>query len=359
MHPILESPRRLLLYLLAWLPLLGLLVYAMWASGGMTWQDAAAVLAPACLVYAFACLSPWYLCGTMPLRASNWQGLMLTFGAASVVCSLVLVGGAWVAASALAQAGKLAGLEQRLHGHMALLFGWGVLLYLLSTGLHYAVMAVEASQQAERRAAEARTLAREAELQALRMQLNPHFLFNSLHSISALATQDGPRAREMCVRLADFLRHSLDLGSRESIPLRQELALAKSYLQVEQVRFGERLRVVEEIEAACQDCSVPALLLQPLVENAVKHGVVGMIEGGSIRLAVQQSGGAVCISIENGFDAEMPAPRNLGMGLSHVRRRLQVRYGEEATFDAGVYGRVYRVALRFPCESPMASSSLA
>jgi LytS/YehU family sensor histidine kinase len=95
------------------------------------------------------------------------------------------------------------------------------------------------------------------------------------------------------------------------------------------------------------------------VENAVKHGVAGMLEGGAIRLAVEQMGGAVCITVENGFDPEMPAPRNLGMGLSHVRRRLEVRYGEEASFDAGVYGSVYRVVLRFPCESPMASSSLA
>jgi len=359
MHPILESPRRLLLYLLAWIPLLGLLVDAMWASGGITWLDAVVVLAPACLVYAFACLSPWYICGTVPLGPANWQSLALTFGVASVVCSLVLVGGAWLTASAVAQTGKMAGLEQRLHGHLGLLFGLGVLLYLLSAGLHYAALAVEASREAERRAAEARTLVREAELQALRIQLNPHFLFNSLHSIAALATLDGARAREMCVRLADFLRASLGLGSRENIPLREELALAKSYLEVEQVRFGERLRVVEEIEAACQDCAVPALLLQPLVENAVKHGVAGMVEGGSIKLSVERSGGAVAITLENGFDPEMPAPRSLGMGLAHVRRRLQVRYGEEASFDAGVYGRVYRVVLRFPCESPMASSSLA
>ena len=358
MHPILESSRRLLSYLLAWVPLLALLMYVMWASGGMSWQDAAVVLVPSCLVYAFACLSPWYICGTVPLRLSHWSNIAMTFGVASVACSLVLVGGAWMTASAVVQAGKLPGLEQRLHGHLGLLFGLGILLYLLSSGLHYAALAVEESHAAERRAAEARTLAREAELQALRVQINPHFLFNSLHSISALATQDGVRAREMCVKLADFLRNSLGLGSRESIPLREELALAKSYLEVEQVRFGARLCVIEEIEAACQDCGIPALLLQPLVENAVKHGVAGMLEGSAIRLAVQRSGAAVSITLENGFDPEMPAPRNLGMGLEHVRRRLQVRYGEEASFDAGVFGSVYRVVLRFPCESPMASSSL-
>ncbi|HUI54440.1 MAG TPA: histidine kinase [Bryobacteraceae bacterium] len=350
MHPLLESPRRMLLYLLAWIPVLALLAYVMWASGGMTWTDASAVLAPACLVYAFVCLSPWYLCSAQPLQAANWANLAFLFGGAAVACSLLLVGGAWLAAVALSPIGKLAGLDQRLHGRLGLLFGIGVLLYLLSAGLHYGAMAVENSREAERRAAEARTLAREAELQALRIQINPHFLFNSLHSISALATLDGARAREMCIRLADFLRNSLRLGSRESIPLNEELALAKSYLEVEQVRFGERLRVVEKIEAACQDCAVPALLLQPLVENAVKHGIAGMVEGGSIRLSVERRGEAVRITLENGFDPEMPAQRNLGLGLSQVRRRLQVRYGEEASLEAGSDDGVYRVVLRLPCE---------
>ena len=359
MHPILESPRRILLYMTAWLPILGLLTYVMWASGKMTWTDGAAVLTPACAVYAFACLSPWYLCSTQPLRFANWQGLLATFGAAALVCSLVLVGGAWMTASALVQLKVLPGLEQRLAGHLGLLLGMGMLLYLMSSGLHYAALAMMESRDAERRAAEARTLAREAELASLRTQLNPHFLFNSLHSISTLATQDGARARVMCIRLADFLRTSLGLGSRDSVPLGEELALAKSYLEVEQVRFGDRLRVVEEIEAGCRECAVPALLLQPLVENAVKHGIAGLVEGGSIRLAVERSGGAVAITVENGFDAEMPPPRSLGMGLSHVRRRLEVRYGEAATLDARAYGELYRVVLRFPCESPIASSSLA
>jgi two-component system, LytTR family, sensor histidine kinase AlgZ len=359
MHPILESPKRILIYLAAWTPMLMLLAYVLWASGGVSWRDALAVLAPACLIYAFACLSPWYICSTQPLQVGNWQSLAVTFGGAAVACSLVLVGGAWLTASALVQSGLLPGLDQRMQGHLGLLFGMGVLLFLLSSGLHYGALAVEAARNAERRAAEARTLAREAELQSLRFQLNPHFLFNSLHSISALATQDGARAREMCIRLAGFLRSSLGMGSSESIPLREELALAKSYLEVEQVRFGSRLQVVEEIAPTCEECAIPALLLQPLVENAVKHGIAGMLEGGSIRLAVEPSDGDVSITLENGFDPEMPAPRSLGIGLDHVRRRLEVRYGERATFHAGVFGEIYRVVLRFPCESSMASRSRA
>jgi LytS/YehU family sensor histidine kinase len=184
------------------------------------------------------------------------------------------------------------------------------------------------------------------------MQINPHFLFNSLHSIAALATQDGARARDMCIRLSDFLRSSLALSGRESIPLSEELALARSYLVVEQVRFGARLNFVEDIETGCESCFIPALLLQPLMENAVKHGVAGMVDGGEIRLSVRNREGEVLIMVENAFDPDAPPPTRLGIGLTHVRRRLEVRYGSAAHFEAASSGAgQYRVELRFPCES--------
>ncbi|HUP03475.1 MAG TPA: histidine kinase, partial [Bryobacteraceae bacterium] len=285
MHPILASPRRLALYALAWIGVLALLASATWESSTAAWLDAAAALAPACALALFICLSPFYMCRSLPLGGSSVWNLLGAFGAAGAACGGLF---AW---SARETAALLK--SKPLQGMAPFWFAMGVFLYLLSAGLHYAALAVASSRQSERRAAEARTLAREAELQALRMQINPHFLFNSLHSISALATADGARAREMCVRLAGFLRSSLGLGERANIPLSEELALARSYLEVEQVRFGARLRVEEEIEPECEGCQVPALLLQPLVENAVKHGVAGMLEGGAIRLAVERSGEAV------------------------------------------------------------------
>jgi LytS/YehU family sensor histidine kinase len=284
------------------------------------------------------------------LRLGHVEGLVGTWIAAAAIAGLILTGAARLAEYFLHPAVRL---------RLPLLFAMGALLYLLSAGIHYAVLAAEESHEAERRTAEARTLARESELQALRMQLNPHFLFNSLHSISALATVDGPRAREMCIRLADFLRSSLRLGECETIPLKEELALARSYLEVEQVRFGARLAVEERIEPGCEDCGVPALLLQPLVENAVKHGIAGLVEGGTIRLEAHRRGPVVAILLENAFDPESAAGGSLGLGLRNVRRRLRVRYGEEAEMEAGPAGDCYRVSLRLPCESPMASNKRA
>jgi two-component system, LytTR family, sensor histidine kinase AlgZ len=348
MHPLLVR-RRLLLYLLAWLPILALLAYIARAAGGLSWKDSTQVLAPGCLAYAFVCLTPWYVCRTRPLRPSSFAPLVFAHVAAAAAASLILVGIVWLTANL--GGWRLPQLPE--------LFGMGALLYLLSVGLHYAALAAVASGEAEKRAAEARMLAREAELQALRVQINPHFLFNSLHSISALATADGVRAREMCLRLAEFLRSSLGLGRRESISLREELLLARSYLDVEQIRFGDRLRFEQEAGDACLDCQVPPLLLQPLVENAVKHGIAGMVEGGAIRLQAGREGPEVRITLENAFDPESVPRNSLGLGLAHVRRRLEVRYGREALVEAGSSDGVYRVVLRFPCESPMASSSRA
>jgi two-component system, LytTR family, sensor histidine kinase AlgZ len=349
MHPLLVRRRRLVAYLLAWVPILALLSYVDWSAGGPRWTDGAEVLAPAVLFYAFVCLTPWYVCRSRPLRPSSIGALAFTHAGAAFAASLILAGSVWLSANLL----------NKPLPRLPVLYGIGVLLYLVSVGLHYAALAAAASSEAEKRAAEARELAREAELEVLRIQINPHFLFNSLHSISALTTADGIRAREMCVRLADFLRTSLGLGKRESISLREELALARSYLEVERIRFGDRLQFDQQIGDTCLDCMVPPLLLQPLVENAVKHGISSLVEGGAIRLEAGRDGPDVRITLENAFDPEAAPRRSLGMGLNHVKRRLEVRYGKEAQFETGADGSVYRVVLRFPCESPMASSSRA
>jgi hypothetical protein len=349
MHPILATRGRTLLYLAGWMPVLVLLDYLMWASGSTSWGRNAAVLGPACLLFAFACLSPWPMCRVRPLRLADAAVLAVTWAGAAAAASATFTATVWAM-------GRLEGLPAT---HLDLLFGVGILLYLLSAGLHYASLAAEASREASLAVAEAHALARDAELHALRMQINPHFLFNSLHSIAALATTDGVRAREMCIKLSDFLRSSLGLGERDSIPLREELALARSYLEVEQVRFGARLEFSEDIQESCQSCAVPVLLLQPLVENAVKHGIAGLVEGGAIRLSVERLGATVRVAVENGFDPDAPPPNRLGMGLPQVRRRLELRYGGAASMEAGGRAGVYRVELRFPCESPIASSSRA
>jgi LytS/YehU family sensor histidine kinase len=216
-----------------------------------------------------------------------------------------------------------------------------ILLYLLAIALHYVVLAVQSRREAE-------LLAREAELKALKAQINPHFLFNSLHSISALTSVDASRARDMCIRLSDFLRNSLRLGERTTIPFSEELALARTYLEVEQVRFGQRLRVAQDIEEGCGDCEVPPLLVQPLVENAIKHGIAMLVDGGEISMSGRCSADNLRFVIENPFDPEAPSTRRNGIGLANVRNRLEARYGNAARMEVQVEKDRYRVTLSLP-----------
>jgi hypothetical protein len=351
MHPLLVSGTALAIYLAGWVPLAALLVYVLEASGSLGWEASAAIVIPACVVYAFVCLSPWYVVRMTPLRGSAMTRILATNFGAAVTGSILLLAIARGMAVLLSRFATFHAVDQRFRPHAPLLFGMGVLIYLLSAGMHYSMASVEESKEALNREMQALVAARDAELKALKAQINPHFLFNSLNSISALAGIDAARAREMCVRLSDFLRSSLRMGERETVPLNEELELAHNYLGVEQVRFGSRLRVEQEIGPGCDACLVPPLLLQPLVENAVKHGIASLVDGGAVRIEARLVENALHIAVENPFDPEGAAARKNGLGLQIVRRRLLARYGDRADMVTDCGERSYRVEILLPYET--------
>jgi sensor histidine kinase YesM len=340
---------RLALYLLLWLPFALLLTYLLVMMGRLGWGESAVLSLPLALLYALICLAPWYMCRVLPLDgAAPALKILGNHLAAAVVAGLI-----WIVLAkglALLLGRYLFGrLNERLSAQLPLLFGIGVLLYLLSVALHYVLLSMESSKEAETREQEALTLARESELKALKAQINPHFLFNSLNSISALATVDGQRAREMCIKLSDFLRSTLKLGENQSISLAEELALARAYLDVEQVRFGARMRVEIEANGDCGRCVVPSLLLQPLMENAVKHGIAGLVDGGTIRLEAHCCDGRLQLKVANEFDPDAPAIPRHGLGLRNVRDRLRALHENRARVDTFVTSGHFTVELELPC----------
>jgi two-component system sensor histidine kinase AlgZ len=340
MHPVFRSRTTFLLYLAAWIPLGAMLGFVLSKSAPLNWEESASITAPLTLVLALISLSPWYSCRFLPLGSTPvWKLLLNHLLAAGVVGGASLVVARVLAA---VFATGFPGLDQRFQQGRPVLGSLAILLYLLAIALHYALLAVRSSRESE-------VLAREAELRALKAQINPHFLFNSLHSISALTTIDPAKARDMSIRLSDFLRSSLRLGERVTIPFSEELALARTYLDVEQVRFGERLRVVENIESECGDCEVPPLLVQPLVENAIKHGIATLVDGGEISMRGRRTADTLRFVIENPFDPEAPSTRKNGIGLANVRNRLEARYGNAARLEIEVEGERYRVVLSLPC----------
>jgi hypothetical protein len=335
MHPVFQRPSRLGWYLLSWIPFEVGTVYLWALPAGFTVGPGILATLPVTLYWALACLAPWNVCRQFPLRGTPpWKLWLAHLGAAafaSIVGANIASGMAYVL-----------GNSARIKSSLPFLLELGVLWYLTSVGIHYALLAVEDSRRAE-------ILAREAELRALKAQVNPHFLFNSLNSISALTAVDAERAREMCIRLADFLRATLGLGEKQSIAWRDELALTQSYLDVEQVRFGERLKVRIDAADACNGCQVPPLVLQPLVENAVKHGIATLVDGGSIQVEGRAVNGILAVTVENPFDPDAPkARKSSGLGLRNVRDRLEARYGSAARLETSVDNGRFRAELRLP-----------
>jgi two-component system, LytTR family, sensor histidine kinase AlgZ len=227
----------------------------------------------------------------------------------------------------------------------------GLLLFLLAAALHYLLVAFEDSRRAETEALRFQILSREAELRALRAQIHPHFLFNSLNSINALIGSRPEEARRVCVLLAGFLRRSLALGTRERVPLAEELALAEDLLAIEKVRFGARLHFAPLVEEAALACLVPPLLLQPLVENAVTHGIAQCLEGGTVRLLARRRGERLLVAIENPRDAGAPARKGTGIGIENVRRRLETLYGREAELRLQRDGDSFQIELELPARA--------
>jgi two-component system sensor histidine kinase AlgZ len=356
MHPILSNLRRFVLYLIAWIPLAALLAYLMDVTAALTWRQALAMSFPLCLLYAFVCLSAWYPCRATPFDRSSISKLLQVHVIGALVASFLWILAAELLARSLSETAYFAELAVRLPRIFPLLFGTGVLFYLLAVNFYYVLFAVEASKEAEGRVMQARVLARDAELRALKAQVNPHFLFNSLNSISALTSSDPARAREMCILLGDFLRRTLGLGEKLSIPLEEEMSLIHAFLAVEKIRFGARLHMEENIDAAALPFDVPPLLLQPLVENAIAHGVANLVDGGWIRLGVKYENGALRIAVENLFDPEAPVRRRNGVGLANVRQRLKARYPNRASFSANAEGDHFRVAISLPAEKEAPSS---
>ena len=349
MHPILGSAGRRNLYLASW-AVIGALGAVAWsaANPGAGITVALAVVVPPSLVLAFVCLSARYVCRAAPPEAASLGRTLAMHAGAGMVAAAV-----WAAAWA-GWTGVLAGLPafgdavRLTPALLSAVATAGVLLFWLSSLLHYLLAAFEQSRRAEARELGLEVLAREAELRALRAQIDPHFLFNGLQSISALTSADPAGARRMCLRLADFFRSSVRLGAEDAIRLEEEMAMVRAYLDIERVRYGSRLESEVVLEPGCGSCRVPPLILQPLVENAVRHGIRPLVDGGVVRVTARCDEAAVRVRVRNPFDPEAAAQAGTGVGLANVERRLAARFGREAVARWRREDGWFQVDLRFP-----------
>jgi two-component system sensor histidine kinase AlgZ len=230
-------------------------------------------------------------------------------------------------------------------------FGLGMVLYGLSAVAHYLAIEFQRARAAERLQLESQLMAQEAELRMLRTQIDPHFLFNSLNSISALTTQNPTGARDMTLQLAEFFRHTLGLEAHRKVTLDAEARLLMHFLAIEKVRFGARLGVEQDIADDARACLLPPMILQPLVENAVKHGIGQLPHGGFVRIKAWRAGSILNLAVENDVDEDLPLLPGTGIGLANVRQRLAALYGHQASVACSREQHTFRVALSLPAET--------
>jgi signal transduction histidine kinase len=229
----------------------------------------------------------------------------------------------------------------------------GVMFYVTLAGVFYMISAQRKAQYEQQRRLEAESLRIQAELGALRSQLNPHFLFNALHSVTSLVKCDPERAEKALLNLSSMLRYALSVDSEsvgDETTLAQEMQFTEAYLALESLRLGDRLTVKTDISPSCFDCTLPALTLQPLVENAIKHSIAPRIEGGSIAIRASENEGTLYLSVTDNGDASPPdLSQAKGIGLRNIRRRLSLCYRGRASFDIqGGTSAGFTVSLALP-----------
>lgn len=208
--------------------------------------------------------------------------------------------------------------------------GWrilvGTLLYFLITAFYYLVIYYTSFQDKILRENELKNLVTQAELKSLKFQINPHFIFNSLNSMSALTTIDPTKARNMILKLAEFLRYTLVNNERQKNKLSEEINSIKLYLDIEKIRFEDKFDFIEAVSPESKDQLVPSMILQPLFENAIKHAVYESLEKVTLRFKSKVENDFLHISLENNFDSNSSSKSGSGIGLKNISDRLKLIY---------------------------------
>ena len=345
-HPIFSNKVRLIVWWLVWIFLaLGqslLFYYAFGSFIEISLVDSIVSL----LIYSGIGLSLWY-----PFRFFNSGETRTTALISNLVASGVLSITLWVVITKFIMTTVLPE-QNNYEAYWAATFpyrvGSGVFIYGLIILTYYLFESLRNLSEKNTKEARLESLVKETELKMLRSQINPHFLFNSLNSISSLTITDPEKARDMVVKLSEFMRYALSRKDEQPVSLQNELENLRLYLDIEKVRFGDKLTTEEIIDSNCFDLKIPVMLLQPLYENAVKHGVYESTE--SVRIITQAKiiNGYLEITISNNYDPAPSLKKGTGTGLLNVTRRLELFYGNKASMRTSKENGIYTVNLYIP-----------
>jgi len=348
-HPVLTNKVRLIVWWLVWLFLaLGQSLLFYYAYGQFSYISIVDSLT-SLIIYSGIAISLWYpfsFFNTGEIRPATLISNLVIIGALSITIWVLIT--KYLVLLVLPEQNDYmlywdATFPYRI-GTGVFIYGLVVLSYFLFVSL---------TNLSEKNAKEARleSLLKETELKMLRSQINPHFLFNSLNSISSLTITDPEKAREMVIKLSEFMRYALSRKDEQPVSLQYELENIRLYLDIEKVRFGDKLITEENIESVCFDFKIPVMLLQPLYENAVKHGVYESTESVRILTKARFIDSFFEISISNNYDPAPSLKRGTGTGLLNVSRRLELHYRNKGSMKTLKEDGMYTVTLYIPIDN--------
>jgi sensor histidine kinase YesM len=288
----------------------------------------------------------WFMTRYSDIRKKKLGEILIFHVTGVTVTLLIWLGAAYLLLNLLFESQPA--YRQFLKDSLVIRIISGVLYYGLLVSIAYLIISFRELKEKMEHEAQLKSSLRDAELNLLRSQIRPHFLFNSLNSISALTISNPDKAQDMIIKLSEYMRYSLNQSEEILSDLKKELYHTGLYLDIEKVRFGDRLVIAEEIDEECQSCTLPAMILQPLIENAIKHGVYGSTGQVKIHIKAHLQGDFLRISISNNFDPVGIIHKGSGTGLKNVENRLLTFYYRHDLLKVSKQEQYFEVFINIP-----------
>lgn len=354
MHPVFTTPRVLFSIIGLWIALATLLTFAIGRQLDLGFLPAAALFFPMLFFLFFFSISNFYISDHFSLENTHFFKLISVqiFALALTIAIWLACGAAYV--KLLSRLSELPWsqiyldslLTLALHGSMV--YGFWVLV-------HYLYFIAQKHDTLKRAALENKLLISQTELQAVKAAVHPHFLFNSLNTIANIALSDSQKVHGLCLQISQFLRYSVAYGKNEQVTVVDELEHIQNYLGIERERFGDRLSTEFSIDENTRQVKMLPLLLFPLVENCINHGINSLIDGGKISLDIQADEQQLLITISNPFDPLASKKTRSGLGLDSIRKRIQAYYGNTAQLNCAISNNEFQAKLQLPLQVPQRS----
>ena len=346
-HPILKSSKYIVLYLIVWVGIIA--VYQSVLSFGIGLELKYSI--PENLISNIFLmglgLSFWFTAKYISFENNSVAKIFLSHILGGVFISVIWLAISYYLINSLITANDV--YSEFFINTLPWKFLIGVLYYFLVTAFYYLIIYYSSYQERIIKESELKNLVTQAELKSLKFQINPHFIFNSLNSMSALTVINPDKARSMILKLADFLRYTLASNEKQATSLSEELKNIRLYLEIEKVRFEDKFEFTEDIENECLRVKVPSMILQPLFENAIKHAVYEALEKVTLNLSAKMKNDFMEIKVENNFDENTSGKSpGTGIGLTNIKNRLELIYNNKNLMNIKKEKNIFKVSLYIP-----------